>query len=71
MFLKSPIIKLSNKIKGQDFYGHMYKCDARGTSKQLFPYTRTLSDAVVFGVLCCAKWYNNNLAAGTHVRVPP
>lgn len=38
MSLKSQIIKLSNKMKGQDFYGHMYKCDAQGTPKPLFPY---------------------------------
>lgn len=51
MFLKPTITKLSSEIKGQDFYGHMYKCDSQGISKQLFPYMQTLSDAVIF-VLC-------------------
>lgn len=71
MFLKSPVTKLSNKMKGQDFYGHMYKCDAQGISKPLFPYMQTLSDAVVFGVLYCVKLYSANLAVRKHVKIPP
>lgn len=63
VFLKSPVTKLSNKIKGQDFYGHMYKCDLQGISKQLFPYMQTLCDAIIFGALYCVKLYSNNLAA--------
>lgn len=71
IFFKSPIIKLSNKTKGQDFCGHMYKRDSQGISKQLFPYMQTLSDAIIFGVLYRVKLHNNNLAVRKHVKAPP
>lgn len=68
---KSTITELSNKIKGQDFFGHMYKCDSHGISKQLFPYMQTPSNAVIFGVLYCMKLYNNDLAVRKGVKSSP
>lgn len=71
MVLKSPIIKISRKTKSQDFYGHTYKCDSQGISKQLFSYMQTLSNAIIFGVLYRVKLLNNNPAVRKHVKVPP